>query len=170
MITSGCWLVGCWLLLFGHVAFARHVLLDAHGQLPIRASKPQREKKPKASTEEASKDAVKATGNGSKRRDDLTTRIDPPHGASYRPATSGIDLQKPAGPSNGNIKPQPAATKLTVGASSTASAKVASPPAKATQFISGRAEEDDARPSHKLSRAERKRLRKQQRAGGDDDE
>jgi hypothetical protein len=171
MITAGCWLVGCWLVLFAHVAFARHVLLDAHGQLPVRAPKPKREKKSKPPADENSKDSGKTTGNGIKRRDDLTTRIDTAHSSSYRAATGGIDLQKPAGQSGGNVKSLPAAAKMTIGASSAAaSAKPPAAPAKVTQFISGRDEEEHSRSSQKLSRAERKRLRKQQREGRYDDE
>jgi hypothetical protein len=170
MITAGCWLVGCWLLLFAHAAYARHVLLDAHGQLPVRAPRPKREKKARPAADAASKDTGKTAGNGIKRRDDLTTRIDPAHSSSFRAATSGIDLQKPAGHSSGNVKPLPAAAKISVGASSAAAAKPPAAPAKVTQFISGRDEEEDSRPAHKLSRAERKRLRKQQRGGRDEDE
>jgi hypothetical protein len=156
MIMSGCWLLVGWLLLFGHVAYARHVLLDAHGRLPIRAPKPKREKKAKPTADE--KDAAKATGNNARRRDDLTARIDPPHGTSFKPATSGIDLQKTA------------AGKVTAGASTAASpVRSASPPPKATQFVNGR-DEDEPQHSGKLSRAERKRLRKQQRAGQFDDD
>jgi hypothetical protein len=167
MITSGCWLVGGWLLLFAHVAYARHVLFDAHGKLPVRASKPKREKK--AASAEDEKDSAKAAGNNAKRRDDLTTRVDPPHNASYRPATSGIDLQK-AGSQSSNARPQPAAARMTVGVSAaTGPAKPAVATPKVTQFVSGR-EDDEPGSSHKLSRAERKRLRKQQRASGHDDE
>jgi hypothetical protein len=159
MITCGCWLLGGWLLLFGNVASARHVLLDAHGRLPIRAPMPRREKKAKAPAEESSKDSGKAASNSAKRRDDLTTRIDPAHNTSFRPATSGIDLQKTVAAGYG--KPQPAATKVTTGQSP-------SPP-KVTQFIGGR-DDDEPQRSGKLSRAERKRLRKQERAGRFDDE
>jgi hypothetical protein len=167
MITSGCSLVGGWLLLFAQVAYARHVLLDAHGKLPVRAPKPKREKK--AASTDAEKDSGKAAGNGVKRRDDLTTRIDPPHSSSYRPATSGIDLQKASSQSN-SAKPQPAAARMTVGVSATTgSGKAAASPSKVTQFVSGR-EDDEPRGSNKLSRAERKRLRKQQRADRYDDE
>jgi hypothetical protein len=158
MISSGCWLLGGWLLLFANVASARHVLLDAHGRLPIRAPKPRREKKAKAPAEEGSKESGKAASNSTKRRDDLTTRIDPAHNTSIRPTTSGIDLQKTA--TAGYGKPQPAAAKVTAG--------TVSPP-KVTQFISGR-DEDQPQRSGKLSRAERKRLRKQERAGRLDDE
>jgi hypothetical protein len=170
MIASGCWLTGCWLLLFGQLTYARHVLLDAHGQLPVRAPKPKREKKAKPPAEAASKDSGKSAGTGIKRRDDLTTRIDPAHSSSIRPANSGIDLQKPAASSSGSVRPLPTAAKMTVGASSAAAAKPSAAPAKATQFINGRDEDDDSRPSNKLSRAERKRLRKQQRTGQYDDE
>jgi hypothetical protein len=169
MITAGCWLTACWLLLFGHVAYARHVLFDAHGRLPVRAPKARREKKAKALAAGAPADSSKATAGGVKRRDDLTTRIDPPHGSSYRPATGGIDLGKAAKQSN--LQAQGSAAKMTIGASNNAAtAKAASAPAKVTQFINGREEDDDSRPSNKLSRAERKRLRKQQRAGSYDDE
>jgi hypothetical protein len=168
MITSGCWLVGGWLLLFSHIAYARHVLFEAHGKLPVRAPRPKREKK--AAAADAEKDSGKAAGHNAKRRDDLTTRIDPPHSGSYRPATSGIDLQKSTSPSSNNARPQPVAARTTAGLSAaTGAAKAAVSPSKVTQFVSGR-DDDESRSSHKLSRAERKRLRKQQRADRDDDE
>ena len=59
---------------------------------------------------------------------------------------------------------------MTVAASTAGGAKPPSPSAKNSQFISGRDEDDEPQGSHKLSRAERKRLRKQQGAGRDEDE
>jgi hypothetical protein len=168
MLAVGCWLAASWLLFFAHVAFARHVLLDAHGQLPIRAPKQKRQKKSHDAAGDSAK-AAKPAGTAAAKRDDLTTRIDPPHTGAFRPATSGVDPGR--SPSQGGqIRPPAVAAKVTVGASHSASpAKPAAQATKtATQFVSGR--DDDPALSHKLSRAERKRLRKQQRSMGHDDE
>jgi hypothetical protein len=177
MIAVACSLLGRWLLFFGLVAFARHVLLDAHGQLPVRAAKPKREKK---KAEPATDDAAaaaggKTAGNGAKRRDDLTTRIDPPHTAPYRPATSGIDLQlqRAAGQSGSATRRETSGANVAARTpAAAASAKPAVSPTKSPPQFIGDDDDDDgeSRQSHKLSRAERKRLRKQQRAERQDDE
>ncbi len=171
MLGAGCSLLGRWLVFFGHVAYARHVLLEAHGRLPVREAKPKREKKkPDAGSEDTTSAAGKISASSVKRRDDLTTRIDPPHTAPFQPATSGIDLQRSSAPSGNSAKVHAAGTAVPARAAATsASVKPAAPPAKsATQFISG--DDEDSRPSQKLSRAERKRLRKQQRGDGYEDE
>jgi hypothetical protein len=107
--------------------------------------------------EDTNSTAGKTVASSAKRRDDLTTRIDPPHTTPFQPASSGIDLQRSAA-ARGNAAKAPAAVKPAI-----ASAK--SP----TQFING-ADDEESPPSNKLSRAERKRLRKQQRADRFDDE
>jgi hypothetical protein len=146
MLAAGCALVGNWLLFVGHMAFARHAVMDAHGQLPVREPKPKREKKKsEPAVESKPKSATKTSSVAPKDRNDLTSRVDPPHVSSFRPATSGIDLQtRPPHPTS-------------------------SPPKPSAQFIGGHGDDDDTGHSHKLSRAERKRLRKQ-RAERHDDE
>jgi hypothetical protein len=147
MLTAGCSLVATWLLFFANTAFARHVLLDAHGQLPLRVPKPKREKaKPEPAGDNKPKSVSTSPSVATKDRNDLTTRVDPPHTSSFRPATSGIDLK--------SRSPQAAST-----------AARPSP-----QFIGGYDDDHHSGHSNKLSRAERKRLRKQQRAGRDEDE
>ena len=144
MLTAGCSLVGTWLLFFAHTAFARHVLLDAEGQLPLRIPKPKREKaKPEPTGDNKPKSSTTSSNVATKDRNDLTSRIDPPHASSFRPATSGIDLKS-------------------------RSPQAASPTKPSPQFIGGYDEDDNhSANTHKLSRAERKRLRKQQRAAQD---
>jgi hypothetical protein len=164
MVLSSCWLAGTWLLFFAHLAFARHVLLDAHGQLPVRQPKPKREKKPATADDKQKPPAKPAAVQ--KQRDDLTTRIDPPHGSSVRSTTSGIDLSR--APSHGGNAAKP----HVVGGQSTTKVMVGATPKPASpQFVGGYDDDDGGMKSSKLSRAERKRLRKQQRAGRlDDDE
>ncbi|MEX2140029.1 MAG: hypothetical protein WD894_12260 [Pirellulales bacterium] len=171
MVATACSSLGRWWLLFGLVAFARHVLLDAHGQLPVRALKPKREKKKSEPPAEAPvTTTAKSTGSAAKRRDDLTTRVDPAHTAPFRPATSGIDLQRSAASGSSSTKPQTA--HANVAARTTAAAKpTATSSNSPAQFIGGDDDDDgQSGPSHKLSRAERKRLRKQQRTERYDDE
>jgi hypothetical protein len=160
MILSGCWLVGCWMLLCAHVSFARHVLLEAHGKLPARPAKPKREKKAKQAAGDDK--ATTKSGANVKQRDDLTTRVDPPQASSYRPATSGIDLQKASASGRGNTQVVAPTSK-----------PQAAPANSSSRFIGGYGEDDDdgGSQSRKLSRAERKRLRREQRAGrmGDDE-
>jgi hypothetical protein len=95
----------------------------------------------------------------------LTTRIDPPHTSTQQPAAKGVDLQRVASPN----ATRPSTTGVTATSAVAAALKPAAPSARSsTQFISG--DDDEAAASHKLSRAERKRLRKQQRAERYDDE
>ena len=101
----------------------------------------------------------------SKTRDDLTTRIDPPHNASHRPATSGIDSGGVISPNSVPARPQTSSAKpafTSAGGTSTKAAAGASSKST-TQFISGDDTDDDSQDTRKLSLAERKRLRKQQR-------
>ncbi len=162
MIVTGCSLTGRWMLLFAHITFARHVLLDAHGQLPIRVPKPKREKaKPQTPVDQQKTAAKSATG---KARDDLTTRIDPPHNASYRSATSGIDSGRASSTNSSPARPQTSSAKPALTSVGSTSTKAAAAPLKSTtKFISGDDTDEESRDSRKLSRAERKRLRKQQR-------
>jgi hypothetical protein len=162
--VSSCWLAGCWLLFFAHVAFARHVLLDAHGQLPVRAEKPKREKKTApAAIDGKSKSPAKPAEAA--KRDDLTTRIDPPHNLLHRGTTNAANPK--ASLVGGATRPpsaaSPALSKTAAGAGKPASAS--------SHAMSDYDDDEDDRRSNKMSRAERKKLRKQQRAGryGDDD-
>ena len=101
MLTAGCSLVGTWLLFFAHTAFARHVLLDAHGQLPLRIPKPKREKaKPEPTGDNKPKSSATSSSVAAKDRNDLTTRVDPPHASAFHPASSGIDLRTRIGTCN----------------------------------------------------------------------
>jgi hypothetical protein len=172
MLPAGCSLLGRWLIFFGHIAYARHVLLEAHGRLPVREAKPKREKKkPTSDSEDSTKAAGKTTAGSAKRRDDLTTRIDPPHTTPFQPATSGIDVQRSSAPSGNSAKTQGAGAAVAsrTPAASAAIKPAAIPAKSSTQFISGD-DDDESRPGNKLSRAERKRLRKQQRGDRYDDE
>ena len=172
MLSAGCSLLGRWLLFSGHVAYARHVLLEAHGRLPVREAKPKREKKkPDAGSEDVTNAAAKTTTASTKRRDDLTTRVDPPHTTPFQPATSGIDLQRSSASSGNSAKAYAAGTAVPSRSPTTAATvkSTAIPANSSTQFIGG-GDDDESRPANKLSRAERKRLRKQQRGDRYDDE
>jgi hypothetical protein len=165
MVTVACWLVGQWLLLFAHMAFARHVLLEAHGRLPIRATKPKREKKKSQSATPESSGESKTTA-AARRRDDLTTRIDPPHTKPSPTTAIGVETPRsapvgaPAGASNSR-------TTTTGRAAATPAASTMKP---SVQFIGGRDDEAPGRRGQKMSRADRKRLRKQQRGEELDDD
>ncbi len=170
MLTAACALLGRWLLFCGQVAFARHVILEAHGRLPIREARPKRDKKKAEPALDEAAAGGKATPNSTKRRDDLTTRIDPPH-TTFQPATVGVDLQRPSVPTSAAAKSQPAgATAPARVAAAAGSARPAAVATKSpTRFIGGPGDDEEPT-SQKLSRAERKRLRKQQRDERDDDE
>jgi hypothetical protein len=173
MLIAACDLLGRWLLFCGQVAYARHVLFEAHGRLPVRQARPKREKKKPEPAHDEAVASVKPTATSTKRRDDLTMRIDPPHNTHDQPATAGIDLQRPSGSSAVTAKPP--AAGVTASARATTAPTSTKPTTTATKsstrFIGGHDDEDDEpAASHKLSRAERKRLRKQQRAERDEDD
>jgi hypothetical protein len=138
------------------------VLLEAHGKLPVRPAKPKREKKAKE-TAAADKAAAKSAA-AVRQRDDLTTRVDPPQSSSYRPAANGSAPQK---------TPLPNANRGIPTTSTPAGKSTGGPTSSSPQFVGGYGDDEDDRgsPSRKLSRAERKRLRREQRAGqyGDDE-
>lgn len=128
--------------------YARYVFLDAHGKLPAATARPKKErvKKPDA----AEKDASSPEPNpGAADKDDTTLRIDPAHEAPLR-----------------KRKPEPEPTPRP--AQPASQAPVATPSKKPPLFFKPTQSEetdedsDDGR-GRPLSKAERKRLRKERR-------
>ncbi|HKD37191.1 MAG TPA: hypothetical protein VKB78_10330, partial [Pirellulales bacterium] len=128
-------LSGHFLLLLGVVLYARHVILHAQGLLPSRDAKRRKERAKKEAAEPASKSPVAGSG----------TRIDPPH--------------NPVGVGNKHAHPTTGGTTMT-------------PHSQVSSQQSGSYREDDDSDyddddddiggrNRKLSKAERKRLRKQ---------
>ena len=128
-------------LLFSLTLFARHVMLDAQGKLPVRRARPKRRLK-KTDENDEKAPSKKASAGADKRR--ATTRIDEAH-ETTTPQRS--DLGTPHEKSN----------------SATGSTKSNKSP-KSTSHVEAVDDdfEDDDSP-RKLSKAERRRLRKQQR-------
>lgn len=97
MITGGAELGGHVLLLTAIALYARHVVLDAEGQIPPRPakkSKQPRRAKPQASTRSSSsKSAADRTGHGAGggSRKSRKVSVDPPHATPPPPAGQWID-------------------------------------------------------------------------------
>lgn len=169
LIAAAGRLVGQMTLLLSIGLYARHVLLDAEGLLPVRAEKPKREKKPKKEKPSRDEDdSGEPTGK--------TSKID----SAHKSADKRTDLQ-PHAPVAQSSKSGPLASRVAASSHSSANASI-SPNRSAID------DEEDDRPSsqrnreydeeedddysgegnRKMSRAERKRLRKMQKQQRDD--
>jgi hypothetical protein len=135
MLVAGLTLAGQWTLLAAQVAYARHVLLDAHGLLTPRLTAP---------------------------RPRLARRTRKSAAAAGADEPASTERQAAA---NAKTTPAPAAKPAAAAAAPTkvaAPAKVqAQPPARLGVLAEESDEDDDS--DRQLSRAERKRLKRQQR-------
>ena len=139
MLFAGLALFGQWTILSAHLAYARHVLLDAHGLIAPPAESRRRrlgQRKPKsAELQPASEPAA------SERRTAVATGGKAPAAAASKPTAAPVAVAKPA------ASPQPA-TGARLGV--------------VAQKSDDQDDDDDA--LQNLSRAERKRLKRQQRS------
>jgi hypothetical protein len=159
MLWRGLSLGGDWLLFCSLMVYGRYVLLEAHGELPTRRMKEKKEarKQPPRRDDVSSNEPV-AT------KTPASLRIDTPHEAkATKPgATSqaapvlkwAANSQSPAARPNGGA--------VGHSAKSGTSAPTAQLATSRTQFLNG--SQDESQPGRTLSRAERKRLRREQRA------
>jgi hypothetical protein len=146
MLLSGLRMAGHLLLLAGTTLFARHVILDAEGRLKKRrekGAKPPKRKRRAASNESETADAGKKTARPA---------IDSPH-KTPGPPNHRTDLE---------TAPRPTATARLNAARPElpAERKTASPQRPAADEDD---DNDDATDGRGMTRAERKRLRRQQR-------
>ena len=153
MLVAGLILTGQWTILCAHMAYARHVLLDAHGLL----RRAHRTTRPRLA----------------RRTRKVTAAREPSAGVPAAAAAAGAAV-KPRRPSAGQtIRPVPAKvtmpTKPAVSTTAPAAAKTVAqakpaPPAGVRLGVPADDEESDDDSSDRgLSRAERKRLKRQQR-------
>jgi hypothetical protein len=133
MVEEGCEMLGHLLLLLTMAVYARHVIRDAQGLVPERAAKPA--KKPRKERKE--KDAAKAENVAADKATEL---------AAKRPAETAKPTIEPA------RKPAitPASSQVTVGGN------------KLRVDRPDEDDEDEDSPRQRMSKAERKALRRQQ--------
>ncbi len=166
MVARGLSLGGDWLLFWSCMAFGRYVMLEAHGELPRRTPRPKKESRKTAQRrDDLSGPEVTAT----KSAPAASVRIDAPHAARTKTATPaggasalkwGANTQAQAARSN-------ASAATATGARPTGSPSTMQSSQARTQFLNG--SQDDSQPGRTLSRAERKRLRREQKARERDD-
>jgi len=178
LLLSGMQLGGTWLLLVGILANARYVVLDANGELPVAEPKAKREKKPKAEkTSTASSNEADEQGDVSTvdkstviAKSTKVAKIDAAHSQPLRPAGQSSAAGQTAS------SPTTARSSSGVGSSSgsglsgSSSTATASKPLFSVNHSDDSSDDDDddqddqsSDGDRKLSRAERKKLRKQQR-------
>lgn len=168
LLVGGLRLAGYWLLWFGLLAFARHVVLDANGELAPRRGRTRRRHSPPAADEpEVDGPAVE--------EGETRSRVDPPHVPASSAATP-LEEVKPLSrpPVAPSTRGQPAPPLPQRGGSETSLASQASKPAPvvrsapaAVAVATSRTanspvqDRDESDPQdRKLSRAERKKLRR----------
>jgi hypothetical protein len=132
MIAAGTLMAGHALLLISLFVYARYVVLEAGGKITPRAAKPKREKKPKAKSSDEASDKDAAEESAVKKSKNL--RVDQPH-----------------------------APKLSASTSSSRAPLQTSTKASSSQWTDGSEEDDydEDDENRKLSKADRKRLRRQ---------
>jgi hypothetical protein len=151
MLAVGLKVLGQLTLLAAHVAYARYVLLDAHGLLAARVRPPRAKatavrRKRSAAVAEVAGPRLDAPKTASTARTDL----DPP---TLSTRTAGSTPVTETMPSQAAPKPVPAKP---------AAAKLASPPAnRESDDVDDEA--DDSSDEQGLTRAERKRLRRERK-------
>jgi hypothetical protein len=159
MLASGLQMLGHLGLLAALMLYARHVILDVEGLLPIRVKK-VKVKKPKAAKKPARPVA----------EDSDKPAVDPPQKVNKPHVPAKTDLEPATAPAA--VHRHAAATKPPVASPArpapTPAAKVATPVPSAS---SDDDDEDDDSPANRgMSRADRKKLRRQmRRQAGDDD-
>jgi hypothetical protein len=156
MFRRGLSMGGDWLLFCSWLAYGRYVLLEVHGQLPARRIKEKKEVRKRPRRDDVSgHEPVSAKPPAAEMRIDSPHAMPPtkatatsPAGAALKWATNSSSV----GRSNGS--------GLAGGVKTTTSS--AQPNQSRSQFVSG--SQDDSQQDRTLSRAERKRLRREQRA------
>jgi hypothetical protein len=134
-------------------AYARHVVLAAEGQLTVRVKKPRVRATQAGSSEEESEDLA------GKKRLAAVAKVDPPQGLKG-PITARTDLATPA-----------AAAKPIVAAKPLASAATTSAHARTSAPAPARSADPDEEPGpRKLSKAERKALKRQRMSDDESDD
>jgi hypothetical protein len=152
MLVAGLTLIGQWTILSAHVAYARHVLLDAHGLIAPRAEsrRPRLGRRKQKPAVEKPAAGVQHTAAAS--------------GAKAPGAAASKPVVAPAKPT---AAPATAASKPTAAPAVTAKpiASAQTPSAGRLGVVAQKSDEDDEDdPSlRQLSRAERKRLKRQHR-------
>jgi hypothetical protein len=176
LLAMGGRLLGDVFLLFGVAAYGRHVLLDAEGLLKARPAKPKREKKAKK---------VKAAAATAETKAEPTknSRIDAAHKSVPQPTS---------GPLSGRVSRASTSSNTTTANNSSSSSNGSSTSNRyhsyddqddaderhsdrrsgSNRYDDEENEEDDSYGggNRKLSKAERKRMRKQMRRQGRDEE
>jgi hypothetical protein len=157
-VAIGCRLLGQITLLMGIGVYARHVLLDAEGLLTHRPPKPRREKPAKKPKTEKQSTTQSASAVNSIKK---TGRVDPPH--------------KPVVPASQQAGPVWSANRAAVNRSAVRDEEDETDSRHENRRSSyasyGDDEDDDSYgDNRKLSKAERKRLRKQARRQQRDEE
>jgi hypothetical protein len=142
MLLAGLTLTGQWTILWAHVAYARHVLLDAHGLIAPRvAPKRPRLAKKTSKASEGSESSVSAPAASVSRSAAAQARR--ANAAAAKEATSSTSAAMPA--------------------KTAAAAKPAAAPARLGMVADDEDADDEDNSAQGNSRAERKRLRRQQR-------
>jgi hypothetical protein len=162
MLRRGLSLGGDWLLFCSSMAYGRHVLLEAHGELPTRRVKEKKEvrKLPARRDDVSGNDPLAAKAPAA-----ANMRIDTPHAVSPTKATAAPQAA-PVLKWAANTQSQGARSNFS-GPAPSGAKPAASPPAVQasqvrTQFVND--SHGDSQAGRTLSRAERKRLRREQRA------
>ncbi len=140
MVAVGLKLLGQLTILAAHVSYARYVLLDAHGLLPARgktdASQPRRRRKRGETAED--------DGGTAKPASAARTDLDPPLISAKQPAAAGVAAKSDSGSEKKPLFSKPTA-----------------PAAKLADDDDD--DDEDSAANQGLSRAERKRLRRERK-------
>jgi hypothetical protein len=159
MLVAGLTLTGQWTILWAHMAYARHVLLDAHGLIAPRVvsmrSRLAKRTRKVAAARAASSEAPAA--ENPTRTTAATAR---------RPAGENTPAERQASDSATSPEKVAIGAKPAVSPAAAASAKTTAPATAAATRLGVHADDDDSdddASDRGLSRAERKRLKRQQR-------
>ncbi|MDZ4819624.1 MAG: hypothetical protein SGJ20_11685 [Planctomycetota bacterium] len=154
LVQAGLRLTGQSTLLFGFLGYARYVVLDANGELPVRVSRAKREKKARTDADDSDNSEEEATPKAA----GTSSRVDSAHASNSSASNSstGKTSDGVGSFSANNSSTVPTRSKPIFG--NAASTQSRSEPDDDDES------DDDVR-GGKLSRAERKKLRRQQREG-----
>jgi hypothetical protein len=176
LVAIGGRLLGQVFLLFSVAFYARHVLLDAEGLLKIRAAKPKREKRVKKAQAAGDDDAGKAETSKTNRIDAAHKGVPQPNAAplAARVKTASSNSGSSGSSSSGNSYGSASTTASRYGSAYT-NRDEDEDRYSGQQSGQGRFDDETDDDSYgggnrKLSKAERKRLRKQMRQQGRDED
>ncbi len=148
MLAVGLKLFGQLTILAAHTAYARYVLLDAHGLLPARGAAEPSGTRRRRKRGEAAADEEAQSGETTKSTAPARTDLDPPLIAARQSATTAPSRSEADRPVTASFA-RPAAT----------AAASSSQPSDSD----GDEDDDDAAANRGLTRAERKRLRRERK-------